>query len=117
MWTGMAEYRESLSLTEEEGRTMTTIKATVRDGRLELDQPIDLPNGTELLIPVPDMATDEGPMSAEEIAQVLAAMDQMIPFDRSPEEEVRLEADRQARKAWELTHADERTEKLRRMWE
>ncbi len=96
---------------------MNMIKATVRSGRLELERPIDLPDGTELLIPVPDAADDDEPMSPDEITRVLAAMDQMIPFDRTPEEEARLEADRQARKAWELGHAVERSEKLRGMWE
>lgn len=76
---------------------MTTIRATVRGGKLELERPIDLPDGTELLIPVPDATVDEGPMSADEIARVLAAIDRMIPFDFTPEEEARLEADRQGR--------------------
>src|SRR5437870_2537594 len=33
---------------------MTTIKATVRGGRLEVQEPINLPDGTELLIPLPN---------------------------------------------------------------
>ncbi len=33
---------------------MTTIKAIVRGGRLETSEPIDLPDGTELTIPIPD---------------------------------------------------------------
>jgi hypothetical protein len=32
---------------------MTTIKAIVRNGRIEVDKPIDLPDGTELTIPLP----------------------------------------------------------------
>jgi hypothetical protein len=96
---------------------MTTIRATVRGGKLELERPIDLPDGTELLIPLPDVAVDDEPMSADEIAHVLAAVDQMIPFDRTPEEEARLEADRQARKAWELQHAEGQAERLRGLWE
>jgi hypothetical protein len=32
---------------------MTTIKATIRNGRIEVDEPIDLPDGTELTIPLP----------------------------------------------------------------
>jgi len=100
---------------------MSTIKATVRDGRIELDEPIDLPDGTELWIPMPngavEPAADDGPMSANEIARVLAALDQIIPFDRSAKEEARLEADRLARKAWEKAHFDEHADKLRGMWE
>jgi hypothetical protein len=95
---------------------VSTIKATVKGGRLELEQPIDLPDGTELLIPVPDAPDGDTPMSPEEIARVLAAVDRMIPFDRTPEDEARLEADRQARKAWEHGHADQRAETLKGMW-
>ncbi|MFO0950024.1 MAG: hypothetical protein U0835_02510 [Isosphaeraceae bacterium] len=63
---------------------MNTIKATVRGGRLELDQLIDLPDGTELLIPLPDAPDEGAPMSPEEIARVLAALDRMISFDLNP---------------------------------
>ncbi len=100
---------------------MTTIKATVRSGRIELDEPIDLPDGTELLIPMPngapESADDDGPMSSEEIARVLAALDQIVPFERSADEEARLEADRLARKEWEKAHFNEHADKLREMWQ
>jgi hypothetical protein len=59
---------------------MHTIKATVRGGRLEVDEPINLPDGTELEIPLPDNG-DEGPLPPSEIARVLAAMDRMEPRD------------------------------------
>jgi hypothetical protein len=39
---------------------MTTIKAIVRNGRIEVDEPIDLPDGTELRIPIPDPAPPFG---------------------------------------------------------
>lgn len=94
---------------------MSTIKATFRNGRIEPDEPLDLPDGTELQITLPDDGDE--PSNQGEIDRVLAAMDQIIPFDMSPEEETRLEADRQARKEWEKTHFFERAEKLRRMWE
>jgi hypothetical protein len=96
---------------------MTTIKAIVRGGRLELDRPIDLPDGTELLIPVPDAADEDGPMPPEEIARVLAAMDQMIPFEMIPEEEAGIEAQRQKQKEWEKAHFAEHAEKLRKKWD
>ena len=79
---------------------MTTITATVRGGRLEVAEPINLPDGTELRIPLPG-APDEGPMSPDEIARVLAAMDQMIPFDLTDAERSAWEAERQARKGRE----------------
>ena len=34
---------------------MNTIRATVRDGRIEVDGPLNLPDGTELMIPLPDV--------------------------------------------------------------
>ena len=38
---------------------MSILKATVRNGRIETDGPIDLPDGTELRIPLPDSALDD----------------------------------------------------------
>ena len=55
-------------------------------------------------------------MSTEEISRVLAALDRMIPFDLSAEDEARLEADHRDRKAWELGHSDRRGETLRGFW-
>ena len=40
-------------------------------------------------------------MTAEEIARTLAAMEKIEPFEMADEERDALEADRQARKAWE----------------
>src|SRR5712692_52079 len=40
--------------------TMTTIKATIRNGRIEVDAPIDLPDGTELTIPIPNLVPPVG---------------------------------------------------------
>jgi hypothetical protein len=33
---------------------MITIEAVVRNGRIEVDRPIELPDGTRLLIPLPE---------------------------------------------------------------
>lgn len=98
---------------------MTTIKAVVRGGRLEVDEPLDLPDGTVLQIPVPDGAerTDDGPMSADEIREVLAAMDRMEPLQMTDAELAAWEADRHARKELAKAQFRERAEKLQRMWE
>lgn len=96
---------------------MITIRATIRDGRIEPDEPIDLPEGTEVQVTVPEYDDDDGPMIPEEIERILAAMDRIIPFEMSPEEEARLEADRLERKEWEKAHFYEHAEKLRKMWE
>ena len=97
---------------------MTTITAIVRNGRLELAQPIDLPNGTEVEVLLPaQTAPDDASMTADEIKRTLAAMDKIEPLEFSDEEQAALEADRKARKEWEKTHFDERADKLQRMWE
>ena len=90
---------------------MTTIKAVVRNGRIEVDEPLDLPDGTVLQIPLPDdaaKAKDDEPMSPEEIQQVLAAMDRMEPLRMTDAELAAWEADR---------HARREAEKARGMWE
>lgn len=75
---------------------MVTIKATVRGGRLEVEEPINLPDGTELLIPLPD-----GPRPTEEdgwdnwpegIADWLKWYDSLEPLILTPEEEADTEA-------------------------
>lgn len=66
---------------------MTTMKAVVRNGRIETDEPLDLPDGTEVLVSMNEwVSEDDGPMSPEEINRVLAAMEKIEPFDRTEEE-------------------------------
>ncbi len=60
---------------------MSTIKATVAGGRLELDVPADWPDGTEVEIqPLAREAADDT-MSPQEIAKLLAVMDQLEPLE------------------------------------
>jgi hypothetical protein len=103
---------------------MNTIKAIVRGGRIELEEPLDLPDGTELLIPLPNGTQDEGgddedgwDNSPEGIAAWLKWYDSLRPLLFTDEERAAWEAERQARKEWEKAHFEERAEKLRRMWE
>ena len=97
---------------------MITIKATVRDGRIELDEPLDLPDGTELTIPVPDGAEWRNePMSAVEIERVLAARDGMTSLAMTDAELADWEADRLARREREKSQFSERYDKLSRAWE
>jgi predicted DNA-binding antitoxin AbrB/MazE fold protein len=92
---------------------MIAIRATYRNGRIEPAEPLNFHEGAELEIEVREK--DEPPTQAE-IDRVLAAMDQIIPFDRSPEEEARLEADRLERKAWEKSQFFIRADKIDEMW-
>ena len=73
---------------------MSTIlaKGVVRNGRIEIDEPINLPDGSEVTITgrphgkfvgLPD---NDRPMTPNEIAQVLAAMEKVEPFEMTEEE-------------------------------
>ena len=99
---------------------MNAIKATVKGGRLELQVPPDWPDGTEVEIhPVGPGGTvgNDGPMTPDEIACVLAAMDKVEPFALTDAERAAIEADRQTRKEWEKAHFQEHGDKLLRSWE
>jgi hypothetical protein len=98
---------------------MSTLKGMIRHGQVILTKPTDLPDGTEVeILPVGLSSVDEeGPMTPDEIARTLAAMDKIEPFEMSDAESMAIEADRQARKAWEKAHFDEHADRLRRIWE
>ena len=57
------------------------LKGFIRKGRVEVDMPIDLPDGTEVVVPPEASGTDNGPVSPDEIARVLAAMRRLQPLD------------------------------------
>src|ERR1700722_15264273 len=98
---------------------MTTIKATIKGRRLELDVPSDWPDGTEVEIHPLDQDANgvDDAMSPDEIARTLAAMDQVEPFEMTEAEEAAWEAERQARKEREKAQFAEHAERLRRQWE
>ena len=61
---------------------MTTVRTVIHDRRIEVPAPEDLPDGTEVILSIgTDVADDDGPMSTEEIARVLAAMGRMQPLE------------------------------------
>jgi hypothetical protein len=98
---------------------MTTIKATIKGRRLELDVPPDWPDGTEVEIHPLDQGTNgvHDAMSPDEIASTLAAMDRVVPFEMTEAEEAAWEAERQACREREKAQFAEHAEKLRRQWE
>jgi len=58
------------------------LKGVIRHGRVEVDEPINLPEGTEVVVTSKaDVRDDDGPMSPEEIARVHAAMQKLLTFD------------------------------------
>lgn len=98
---------------------MTTIKAFVIGGRLELEVPANWPDGTEVEIqPVKASATvDSDVLSPSEIAETLRAMEQIEPFEMTDEELSVWEAERRNRKESEKASFFSRAEQLRRAWE
>jgi len=95
---------------------LTTIKATVKDRRLDLEVPADWPDGIEVEIH-PLQEAHREVMSPEEIARTLAAMDQVEPFDMTEAEQTEWEAERQAQKERDKAQFAAHADKLRRMWE
>jgi len=59
------------------------LKGFIRNGRVEVNEPMDWPDGTEVVVASeatnPD--NDDGPVPPEEIARVLAAMQRLQPLD------------------------------------
>jgi hypothetical protein len=96
---------------------MSTIKAIVRNGRLETDEPIDLPEGTALQISLPDSIDDDGwDNSPEGIAARLAAMETIQPLIFTDDERAAWEAAQKEQKEWEFAHWNENTEKIKGLW-
>ena len=56
-------------------------EASSAPGRVEVAEPIDLPDGTEVVVTTTAGIADDGPVPPEEIAHVLAAMWRMQPLD------------------------------------
>jgi hypothetical protein len=76
---------------------VTTIKATVRNGRIEVETPLDLPDGTELLIPISHpseslgLRDEDWSDTPEAIEEWIRWYDSLEPLEFNPEE----------RSAWE----------------
>src|SRR5947208_1306596 len=72
------------------------LKGIIRAGRVEVAEPINLPDGTEVTIigQASGLSDEDRPRTPAEIAETLAAMDKVEPFDMSDEE-------RAAADAWE----------------
>ncbi len=99
---------------------MGGIRGIIRKGQVVMTEPADLPDETEVeIVPVRlAHATDEeGPMCPDAIAQTLAAMDQVDPFEMSDDERSAIAADRRARKEWEKARFLEHADQLRDAWQ
>ncbi len=97
---------------------MTAIKAMVRNGRVETEHPLEFPDGTEVLVVhSEDVFEPEQDNSPEGIQAWLKWYDSLEPLILTKEDERVVEAARKERKEWDLVHADERAEKLRKLCE
>jgi hypothetical protein len=89
------------------------VKGVVRNGRVELQQPLDLPDGAE--VEVHAVGTDL-PVTLEERA-TLTRIDEFEPVEWTDEERAVWEAERQARKERAKAEAAARHERLRSIGE
>src|SRR5207244_4341386 len=73
-------------------------RGVIRAGRVEVDEPINLPDGSEVTIighangKLVGLQNNDRPMTLAEIAQTLAAMSQVEPFDMTDEERASADA-------------------------
>jgi hypothetical protein len=78
--------------------SLILIKGVIRNGRVEVAEPIDLPDGSEVIITVRangqcvEPADKDRPMTTSEIAETLSAMNRVEPFDFTDEERASADA-------------------------
>jgi hypothetical protein len=60
---------------------MTVIRTTIRNRRIDVAAPTNLPDGTEVVLTIGTGPADDEPMPQEEIARVLIAMRQLEPLE------------------------------------
>jgi hypothetical protein len=108
-----------MGLRKEKGAaSMSAITATWKNGQIVPDRPVDWPEGCRLKVEpetdteVVGLPEDEWPTDAEGIARLLARMEQVKPFDMTPEEEAEIAAWRQKVKAYTLANQDRSLEGL-----
>jgi hypothetical protein len=95
---------------------MSTVKAIIRNGRIEVDEPIDLPDGTELTIPIPDLAPtlgirdDEWSDTPEAIEAWIRWYDSLEPLDFTPAERAAWKAALQEERQHELAQWEKRSQ-------
>ena len=83
------------------------MKGVIRNGRVEVAEPINLPDGSEVIITghaqdkSPGPSDNNRPMTPSEIAETLAAMDKVEPFDMTDEERKFVEFGSERMKFWE----------------
>ncbi len=88
---------------------MTTIKTTVRNRRIDVPAPSDIPDGAEVTLTISEKA-ESGTLPPEEIVRVLAAMQQLEPLDIPEEVAADLDAWEQRINQHGMEHRDSSSE-------
>jgi hypothetical protein len=89
---------------------MILLKGIIENGQVVLPRPAELPDGTEVTVLTHEQGTtlgipdDEWPTDADGIAQLLARMARVEPFDMTPAEEADMITWRQRVKDHTLAH-------------
>ena len=87
---------------------MVMLKGIVRNGHITLNEPTDLPDGTEVTLLTRDaddcigIPDDQWPTTPEGIAQLVAEIEALEPFDMTPDEESDIAAWRQKTKEYTI---------------
>ena len=97
---------------------MIVSKGIVRKGQVVIDEPIDLPDGSEVTILARPHGLFQGSEdhdrspTAEEIAAALAAMDKVEPFEMSEDERAAADAWEKQVNDYSIANADKGIEDL-----
>jgi hypothetical protein len=95
---------------------MTTIKAIVRNGRIETEKPLDLPDGTQLVIPLPvngeSVNENDLPESLEAREDWIRWYNALEPMEFTEEERAARDAARKEQKEYELSQWDKRSQNI-----
>ncbi len=91
---------------------MKTIKGTWTNGHVVLDDPVRWPEGTRVRIEALGVShgnsDDDQDDDPESIAKWIAEFDAIPPWEMTPEEETRWQADRQAVKDYTIAKSKQR---------
>jgi len=102
---------------------MNAIKGIVKNGQILFNEPMDWPDGTEVIVePVAGegtagMTEEEQGDDPESVARWIEEFDAIPPLQMTPEEEAEWQAARQAQREFEKARFFERADELRRMCE
>ena len=87
---------------------MTTVRTVIHDRRIDIPAPEGLADGTEVILTIDtDVVDDDGPMSPDEIARVLAGMQRLQPLEIPDDVAADLDAWDRKLNQYGIDHANE----------